>query len=62
MISASAGYRIFLERNELGRPRAAPLNRGRGQDLDNALLENKRMAGMDGYSRQDLPVAQDFPT
>jgi hypothetical protein len=43
--------------------RREPLpNTVRGQDAGNDPLGNERMVGMNGYSRQDLPVVQDFPT
>ena len=62
MSNTRAGYTIQQRRNVLDGRRELRRSPHGGQDTGDDPPENERMAGMAGYSRQDLPVMQDFPT
>jgi hypothetical protein len=60
MSNTMAGYKIQLRRNVLdGRCELRRSPHG-GRDTGDDPPENERMAGMDGYTCQELPVERDF--
>jgi hypothetical protein len=60
MSTARAGYKIQLRRNVLDGPCEIRRSPNDGQDPGNDPPESERMAGMDGYTCQELPAKRDF--